>query len=137
MVNKALKLIGKIVILIIVCAIIFSLSTVNAQGGINVNDYNPGETPSIPTEVTDKINPIVGVISLIGMITSVLVLVILGIKYMIGSVEEKAEYKKSMIPYLIGAVMVFSISTFLTIIMNMTNNLFTTTPWKYKKNVVY
>ena len=128
MVNKALKLIGKIVILIIVCAIIFSLSTVNAQGGINVNDYNPGETPSIPTEVTDKINPIVGVISLIGMITSVLVLVILGIKYMIGSVEEKAEYKKSMIPYLIGAVMVFSISTFLTIIMNMTNNLFTTTP---------
>ena len=137
MVNKALKLISKIVILIIVCVIIFSLSTVYAQGGINVNDYNPGGTPSIPTEVTDKINPIVGVISLIGMITSVLVLVILGIKYMIGSVEEKAEYKKSMIPYLIGAVMVFSISTFLTIIMNMTNNLFTTTPWKYKKNVVY
>lgn len=128
MVNKALKLIIKIIILIIVCIILFSVSTVYAQGGINVNDYNPGNSINIPTQVSEKINPVVGVISLIGMITSVLVLVILGIKYMIGSVEEKAEYKKSMIPYLIGAVMVFSISTLLTIIMNMTNNLFTTTP---------
>lgn len=123
MVNKALKLIGKIVILIIVCAIIFSLSTVNAQGGINVNDYNPGGTPSIPTEVTDKINPIVGVISLIGMITSVLVLVILGIKYMIGSVEEKAEYKKSLMPYMIGCIFVFMATVIATVIYDIMTTL--------------
>ena len=32
---------------------------------------------------------------------------ILGIKYMLGSVEEKASYKKSMMPYLIGSVLIF------------------------------
>ena len=32
---------------------------------------------------------------------------ILGIKYMTGSAEEKAEYKKTMVPYLVGAVILF------------------------------
>lgn len=29
---------------------------------------------------------------------------------MVGSIEEKAEYKKSMIPYIIGVVLLFSVS---------------------------
>ena len=29
---------------------------------------------------------------------------------MLGSVEERADYKKTMIPYLIGAFMVFTVS---------------------------
>ena len=36
------------------------------------------------------------------------ILMVLGIKYMMGSAEEKAEYKKTMIPYLIGAVLLFA-----------------------------
>ncbi|MEI3401230.1 MAG: hypothetical protein V8R51_02250 [Clostridia bacterium] len=43
----------------------------------------------------------------VGIVLSVVILIILGIKYMMGSAEEKAEYKKTMIPYLIGAVSVF------------------------------
>ncbi|MCI9110720.1 MAG: hypothetical protein HFH47_02775, partial [Bacilli bacterium] len=45
------------------------------------------------------------------------------IKYMVGSVEEKASYKKSMMPYVLGAVMVFAITNLLGIIVNITNNL--------------
>ena len=33
---------------------------------------------------------------------------VLGVRYMMGSAEEKAEYKKVMIPYLIGAVLLFA-----------------------------
>ncbi|MCI8621854.1 MAG: hypothetical protein HFJ50_09445 [Clostridia bacterium] len=33
---------------------------------------------------------------------------ILGIKYMMGSLEQRATYKKSMLPLLIGAVLLFS-----------------------------
>ena len=29
---------------------------------------------------------------------------------MMGSVEEKADYKKSMIPYLVGAILIFAAS---------------------------
>lgn len=32
---------------------------------------------------------------------------LLGIKYMLGSTDEKASYKKSMLPYLIGSIMLF------------------------------
>ena len=63
-----------------------------------------------------KANEIIGLVQMIGTITSVLALIIIGIKYMVGSVEEKAEYKKTMQPYLIGPVMVFSITNILFII---------------------
>lgn len=56
-------------------------------------------------------NKIIGVIQIVGIIISVAVLIILGIKYMIGSVEEKASYKKTMIPYLVGAIMLFAASS--------------------------
>lgn len=38
---------------------------------------------------------------------SVLIGLIIGAKYMIGSVEEKAEYKKLLVPYLAGCVAVY------------------------------
>ena len=41
------------------------------------------------------------------MILAVVIVAVLGVKYMMGSTEEKAEYKKTMIPYLVGAVLVF------------------------------
>ena len=42
---------------------------------------------------------------------------------MIGSVEEKAEYKKTMIYYIIGAIMVFAISNISAMIYNFAKTL--------------
>lgn len=53
-------------------------------------------------------NNILGIIQIIGTLVSVGAIMILGIKYMVGSTEERAEYKKSMIPYIIGAVILFA-----------------------------
>ena len=44
---------------------------------------------------------------------------VIGIKYIMGSVEDKAEYKKTLKPYVIGAVLVFGITNILGIIQNM------------------
>jgi len=57
-----------------------------------------------------KINKVIFVIQVVASIISVAVLMVLGIKYMMGSVEAKAEYKKTMIPYLVGAILVFGIT---------------------------
>ena len=46
-------------------------------------------------------------------------LLILGIKYMLGSASEKAEYKKSMLPYIIGAFLLFSASIIVNIIASI------------------
>lgn len=80
-------------------------------------------TPSdVTVTKTDQFNTIggkiVGMIQSIGNIISIAVLVILGIKYMMGSAEEKAEYKKTMIPYLVGAILIFAASNIAGMVAN-------------------
>ena len=92
----------------------------------NPDYYNPsGSGVDIgASQIQDKANSIIGVIKNIGIVVSVLTLVVLGIKYMLGSLEEKAEYKKTMIPYLIGAIMVFAIPQLVQIIYNIASKTF-------------
>ena len=58
--------------------------------------------------IADAGQQIVTILATAGSVISVIVLAILGIKYMMGSTEEKAEYKKSLLPYVIGAGLVFA-----------------------------
>lgn len=78
---------------------------------------NPSSLTGTNTSSFDNIGKrIIGMVQAIGSIVSVLVLVILGIKYMMGSAEEKAEYKKTMIPYLVGAILIFAASNLASMI---------------------
>lgn len=127
--NSTKRLINRIIMLLICCISLFSLSCVYGQGTLDPSNVTkpPTLTTSDTQTAISKIKPIIGYISGIGMAVSVITLVVLGIKYMVGSIEERAEYKKSMIPYLIGAFFVFGISSVVTIIMQFTNELFPTT----------
>ncbi len=86
--------------------------------GINVN---PDTNQTVTTNVG---NTVVGVIKVVGIFVSVGALMVIGIKYMMGSAEEKAEYKKVMIPYIIGAVLVFAASVFADKIATFASTLF-------------
>lgn len=66
---------------------------------------------------------ILGVIQVVGTILSVIILIILGLKYMTGSVEERADYKKTLIPYVIGAGILFTGSLLPQFIYNIVNQL--------------
>ena len=46
---------------------------------------------------------IIGILRVVGVLVAVVTLLALGIRYMAGGASERAEYKKSMIPFLIGA----------------------------------
>ena len=48
---------------------------------------------------------------------------LVGLKYMLGSVEEKAEYKKTLLYYLIGAVLAFGIVNILEFIYTATSEI--------------
>ena len=93
----------------------------------DIND--DGWAPNSQTEAKDATklqnvgNTIIGAIRVVGTIISVAVFAVLGIKYMTGSVEERAEYKKTMMPYLIGAFLLFGITTFLGTIINLVQSL--------------
>ena len=47
----------------------------------------------------------------------------LGMKYMVGSVEEKAEYKKTMLPIVVGMILLVCTSTIVSIIYNIVSQL--------------
>ncbi len=72
--------------------------------------------------IIDKTGVILGVIRIIGIIASVATLSVIGIKVMLGSVEEKANYKQTLIPWAIGAAMVFAITTIPTTIYDITKS---------------
>lgn len=89
---------------------------------VNPDSYNPGELSNAGTVINFG-NSIIGIVQFVGTFASVIVLIILGIKYMLGSVEEKAEYKKTMWPYLIGAILVFATTTILSVIETITKQI--------------
>ena len=77
-------------------------------------------------KITTMGGQIASVISTVGVVVAVVVLLILGIKYMMGSASEKAEYKKTMIPYLVGAVLVFAASAITKVVISMATTLSST-----------
>lgn len=103
--KKMLKIVNICLIAIfaisIVSAPVFALEPKNVVASANVNGA---------TEIGNVGNSIVGILQTVGIVLSVVVLIVLGIKYMMGSAEEKADYKKSMIPYLVGAILIFAAS---------------------------
>ncbi len=73
-------------------------------------------------DLGNKAGNILGIINTVGILCSVIVLAILGIKYMVGSVEEKADLKKSMIPYVIGVCLLVCATTLPNIIYKIVYN---------------
>ena len=61
---------------------------------------------------------ILGFLQVIGGIAAVVIVAIFGIKYMLGSLEEKAEYKKSFIPLIIGIVVLYGAVTIANLLIN-------------------
>lgn len=100
-------------------------TTCNASDVIENPDLiRPGRIEAGDTQIiTEKVNAIIGTIVTAGVVISVITLLVLGIKYMIGSVEEKAEYKKSMIPYIIGAILLFASSSIVGLIADIVTNV--------------
>lgn len=91
-----------------------------AKGIVNPDDYEPSDlTEGDTTVITTKASKITSTIGVIGIIVSVVTLILIGIKFMTGSIEEKAEYKKSMIPYLIGVFIFLTITQLLNIVVKI------------------
>ena len=126
---RVIKKIGLILIsLLLVLALtnqVFA-DTIPGDPVTNPGDYKPDSLTEArnASKLQTIGNSIVGIIQVIGTVLSVAVLAVIGIKYMVGSVEERAEYKRTMLPYIIGAVLVFGITNILGIIIKVAGLLF-------------
>lgn len=71
-------------------------------------------------DLTNAGEKIVGIIQTVGTIAAIAILSILGIKYMAGSMEERADIKKAMIPYIVGAILLFATTSIVSMIYSIT-----------------
>ena len=102
-------------------SITYALSVSDGDAAVNPGNYKP-EKGDGEEALSEKTGVILGIINVIGVLTSVITLICLGIRYMFGSVEEKADYKKTFGMYLIGAFLVFSITTIPNILYQMSSS---------------
>ena len=113
-----------IIIVFTLIMLIFSFNTMAYAKQFDPDDFKPD-----PVDVSDAGDAIelgkkiIGGITAVGTVISVVVTLIMGIKYMLGSVEEKAEYKKSMVPILVGMILLFGTSWILKIIYETVSNI--------------
>jgi len=110
------------IILLVAIAMTIGMGTVVNASAEKVDDLFTGGNADVGGINTVGKN-IVSIITTVGIIVAVIVLLILGIKYMMGSASEKAEYKKTMIPYLVGAVLIFGASAIAKAIIAMSESI--------------
>ena len=121
--NK-MKLISMVVVIMIM---IFTL--LSAVYEVKA-DFNPGniinkvgtEANTVNVDTTSlnsKAGKILAYIRNIAVIAGVIIITILGVKYMTGSLEEKAEYKKSFIPLIVGIIVIMAATAIATTIFSI------------------
>lgn len=120
--KKTVKIISTLLLTVMLVA---SIAGVAMAANVNgVLSGLTGNSTSVQTnDLTNVGNNIVTIIQVVGIVIAVIVLLVIGIKYMIGSASEKAEYKKTMIPYLVGAVLVFGASAIAKAVVSMSNTI--------------
>lgn len=116
------KKILKIVLILIVLNIFIMFTNSSFCDVIDPITYKPSDI-SGATKLTSMGNTIIGAIQLVGSFISLIIFMVIGIKYMYGSAEEKAEYKETFKPYLIGALMLFGITNILGIISDIVSKI--------------
>ena len=113
-INKKLIISIALIIITLICLTNNTLATFNP----NDDKWNPNPHIDSGGGFLEKAGTVLGVIKFSGIIISVVALTIIGIKYLLSSVEGKAEYKKTMLPYVIGVILIFAAVNLTAVIYN-------------------
>lgn len=110
-----------LVAVIMVTMLAIAISPVIFAGQIDPGTINPiyGDSGSKISGIGAKV---LGILTNIGIVLSVVIIAGLGIKYIVGSAEEKAEYKKSFVPLLVGMILLFGASAIAKFIVSVASS---------------
>jgi len=115
-------------IVLVVFMLAMAVTPVLAAAEVKIPD---GQTSTLNTEDTKNLtsfaDTVINILKIVGAAVAVIVLLIMGIKYLMASVEEKADFKKAMIPYVVGAFLVFAAPWIAEFIIDLVSGFGTTT----------
>lgn len=90
-----------------------------SQGDKFLEDGKNQDEPIDGKETKEEFDKIYNILLALGIILSVLVGAVLGIKYMFGSIEEQVKVKETLFPYLIGCIVIFSAFVIWRVVVNI------------------
>ena len=121
-----------VIVLLLTNILIFNFSFVQADSSIGdvisggdsfLNAGKQSQSTEIDYgELKSTSSDMYNILLIMGVIVAVIVAGILGIKFMLGSVEEKAQIKDAMIPFIIGCVIIFGAFGFWKIFVDIGNS---------------
>lgn len=128
--KSTMKIITMAVLVIMMLTVstnVFATDTTGTTGTFNPGsiiediDKKADTSANSNTAVNDIAGKILGLIRNIAVVAGVIILSVIGIKFMLGSAEEKAEYKKSLIPLVVGIIVVMGATQIITMIFGFFN----------------
>lgn len=103
----------KILYSVLIILLVVAISTTVFADEIT-SSMQPGWTAN-NGQITKMGQEILGIVQAVGLSVAVIMMVVLAIRFMLASAEGKAEVKKQIMPYLIGAILLFAASSLLQI----------------------
>ena len=123
-INKIGKIVISLLLILLSVTMIASTSMAVDDSVVNTGKYNPSASiGKNSSEFRSLVGNRLFFIRLIGSIISVVALIVIGIKFMLGGVEQKAEYKKRMLPYIVGMILLFGGVNLLSIIYGVVSKM--------------
>ena len=118
--SKKIMKIG--IALMIIATVLMAVNMVFAtNSGFTDLGQRPNPTSTGVDSVSSVVGNVMGIVQYICYAAAVVLLVILGVKFMTSSPDAKAEVKKSAVIYIIGAVLVFAAGLILNILSSWAN----------------
>lgn len=112
---KRKRIIKKIAIIMLILCIAFLEYKTFA---IKASELNPNYDGQITAPIKRFGGSVLGFIRNIAAISSVILIAFFGLKFMFGSVEQKAEYKKHFMPLIVGMVVVVAGTSIASFVWN-------------------
>ena len=112
------KILQKIIIILFILLICISnftvisfsadtLDSIITEGDDFINASNSVKDKISTTDMQDISNTIYNILLSLGIVVAVVFATILGVQYMTSAAEDKAQVKESLIPFIIGCIVVF------------------------------
>lgn len=137
--KKRIKIIFIFLISFAIFFSIFSTCKVSATGEIisGADDFIQTGSQGSPIDADNLKNlsdTIYNILLVIGTVLAVIVGMILGIKFVTGSVEQKSKVKETLIPYIIGCIIIFGAFGIWKIVVNIGNSITTDGKTSYEQS---
>ena len=122
--RKVIKVISiLLMILMAVTLLSTSVSAATSWSTIGTSNYDKAEDKSNAAEsVQGIVGAILTIVQVIGMGVAIIMLVVMAIKYISAAPSEKAEIKKGVTIYVVGAIVLFAASGILQIVKSFADD---------------